>query len=267
MNKDEWLNLVPLVVAVVAPIGAKYGFSASDVTAALTGLIGIGFGLYLHWNMKKVPENATIVTTNMGVGGRDPNIMRGLGLAFLIALAMSPGYVREARAEIAHGPDRPTALARSQTPAEFNASSVATPGAPSTQSQAAGALTGVLGDIASYVDSDLDEAIKLSTAVPGLQDGHGQGCWMALKDMSAVIKLHPLPATLKLASDLEAARLVSASLNKVCANPHCNMVFTDLANGIAQIGVGIPLPGLTAVCAKVPTITMVAPDAPAPAAN
>lgn len=61
MNKDELLNLVPLVVTLLAPVAAKYGFSANDVTSALTGLIGILAGVYLHWNMKRVPESATVV--------------------------------------------------------------------------------------------------------------------------------------------------------------------------------------------------------------
>ena len=56
MNKDELLNLVPLAVTLVAPVAARYGFSCNDVTAVLTGVVGIAWGVYLHWNMVKVPE-------------------------------------------------------------------------------------------------------------------------------------------------------------------------------------------------------------------
>ena len=55
MNKDELMNLLPLVVTLLAPVAAKYGFTCNDVTAAMTGLIGIGCGVYLHWGMVKVP--------------------------------------------------------------------------------------------------------------------------------------------------------------------------------------------------------------------
>lgn len=61
MNKDELLNLVPLAVTLLAPLAAKYGFSTDDLTSALTGGVGIFLGVALHWNMKKVPEDAKTV--------------------------------------------------------------------------------------------------------------------------------------------------------------------------------------------------------------
>lgn len=60
MNSDELKNLVPLLVALLAPLAAKYGFSVGDLTATLTGAVGIALGVYLHWNQKKVPEAAIV---------------------------------------------------------------------------------------------------------------------------------------------------------------------------------------------------------------
>lgn len=68
MNKDEILNLVPLVITLLAPISAKYGLSAGDETSALTGLIGVAYGVYLHWNQIKVPETATVIPPVKGEG-------------------------------------------------------------------------------------------------------------------------------------------------------------------------------------------------------
>ena len=61
MNADEVKNLIPLFVTLLAPLAAKYGFSADDLTSALTGIAGIAIGVALHWNMKKVNENSTVI--------------------------------------------------------------------------------------------------------------------------------------------------------------------------------------------------------------
>lgn len=60
MNKDELLNLVPLFVTLLAPVAVKEGLSSTDLTAFLTGGVGIAYGIYLHWNQKKVPETAVV---------------------------------------------------------------------------------------------------------------------------------------------------------------------------------------------------------------
>jgi hypothetical protein len=61
MNADEIKNVIPLIVTLLTPLAAKYGFSVGDLTATLTGAIGIGLGIYMHWNQKKVPETALVV--------------------------------------------------------------------------------------------------------------------------------------------------------------------------------------------------------------
>lgn len=61
MNKDELLNLVGPAVALFGPLVAKYGVSAGDLTAFLTGGVGVVFSIWSHWNMKKVAENAKVL--------------------------------------------------------------------------------------------------------------------------------------------------------------------------------------------------------------
>lgn len=58
MNQSEVNNLVTLLVAAVAPILAKYMDAAtvSQAVGDLVGLAAIVWGVYSHWNMKKVPE-------------------------------------------------------------------------------------------------------------------------------------------------------------------------------------------------------------------
>ena len=60
-----------------------------------------------------------------------------------------------------------------------------------------------------HFGEDVDGAIALSTAIPALQDGHGQQCWIRpTKQFADVIKAHPVPLTLKISTDLEALRLL-----------------------------------------------------------
>ncbi len=61
MNPDELKNVIPLAVTALVPLAAKYGVSTSDLTAFLTSGFGIALGIYLHWNKKKVDENAVVV--------------------------------------------------------------------------------------------------------------------------------------------------------------------------------------------------------------
>lgn len=62
MNSSETNNLITILIAVIAPYAAKIGLGASDLTALATALVPIGWAIYSHWDMKKVPENATVVT-------------------------------------------------------------------------------------------------------------------------------------------------------------------------------------------------------------
>jgi hypothetical protein len=131
------------------------------------------------------------------------------------------------------------------------------------------ALAKPFQDLATFIGEDADGAIALSTAIPALQDGHGQQCWMATKQFAEVIKAHPVPLTLKVSTDLEALRLLMMASNNLCANVHCTQVFGDLATGIAQLAplnASIPIPSLHDLCAKIPQVAVVPPVTAAAAA-
>jgi hypothetical protein len=128
-------------------------------------------------------------------------------------------------------------------------------------------------DLADFINTDAAEAATLATAIPGLQDGHGQQCWMAMGQFTAVIKAHPIPVTLHAATDLEAFRLANMAANNLCSNVHCTQVFSDLSNAVQQVagqvgGVlvtgGLQIPSLNSLCSKVPQVIVAAPiSAPA----
>ncbi len=138
------------------------------------------------------------------------------------------------------------------------------------------ALTKPFQDLADFIGEDAENAIALSTSIPGLQDGHGQQCWIMARNFTAVIKAHPLPLTGQGMSDLEAGRLMAASANQLCGDSHCTQVFTDLKNQaviLAQAGFGLlgatavnAAPGLQDICNKIATVKMVDPVLPVPAA-
>lgn len=89
MNKDELMNLVPILVALLAPVGVKYGFSAGDLTAFLTGLVGIGVGIYMHWNLKKVPESSVAISTNAGLAPPVGKVVTGTVVGSLAAIGLT----------------------------------------------------------------------------------------------------------------------------------------------------------------------------------
>ena len=60
MNEDEIKSAAVTVAAVLAPIAAKYGIDADTLTQVASGLVVVAFGVYMHWNMKKVPETAVV---------------------------------------------------------------------------------------------------------------------------------------------------------------------------------------------------------------
>ncbi len=122
-------------------------------------------------------------------------------------------------------------------------------------------------DLANFINSDSLAAAQLAIAIPELQDGNGQQCWLAMGQFTAVLKAHPIPITLHAMTDLEALRLAAMAANNVCKNSSCTQVFADLSNGIQQvapINAGIAIPSLNSLCSKVPVVT-VAPTVPMPA--
>lgn len=133
-------------------------------------------------------------------------------------------------------------------------------------SQIAKLLAKPFTDLANFINSDALAAAKLAIAIPELQDGHGQQCWLAMGQFTAVLKAHPIPLTLNAMDDLQALRLAAMAANNVCRNASCTQVFSDLANGIqkvAPINLGIPIPSLNSLCSQVPVVTVV-PTVPMP---
>lgn len=104
----------------------------------------------------------------------------------------------------------------------------------------------------SWITDDINEAERLSTAIPELQDPVGQACWKQFQAMGSIVKQHPLPLSLKQATDLESSRLLTMAIKNVCKNPQCTQMFTDLSN---QVGAFAPIPtglSFTAICSKIP---------------
>lgn len=123
-------------------------------------------------------------------------------------------------------------------------------------------------DLADLLNGDMDGAIALSTAIPDLQDGNGQACWIALRSAGKVFKEHPVPLTFHAATDIEGFRLLVMAANRLCTNSACTQVFADGANIITAISpLPIPAPSLNAICAKIPAIAVVAPVSAVPAAK
>lgn len=115
-------------------------------------------------------------------------------------------------------------------------------------------------DLATFIGADADGAIVLSTALPNLQDGHGQQCWIAMKSFGDIIKAHPVPITFHVINDYESLRLLGIATNNLCSNVHCTQVFADFT-AMAQAASPMPLaiPSLHDLCTKVPQIAVVAP--------
>ncbi len=109
-----------------------------------------------------------------------------------------------------------------------------------------------LDTLGAWATDDLAAAIALAGSQPDMIDEVGKQCWGAMMTAAQVIKAHPLPLTLRLATDLEAGRLVAMSVKKVCTNPQCTQMWQDLKNQINAIA-PIPLPfSMADICAKVP---------------
>lgn len=105
---------------------------------------------------------------------------------------------------------------------------------------------------ANWTAEDLKAASDLATAIPGLEDPIAKACWDTFASVGAVVKAHPLPATLKIATDIQAARLFLRAVKEVCQKPECAQVWNDLQNQVAALA-PIPAPvALGTVCAKIP---------------
>lgn len=115
-------------------------------------------------------------------------------------------------------------------------------------------------DIANFIGEDADGAVALATAIPNLQDGHGQQCWIAMQSFGAIIKAHPIPITFHVINDYESLRLLGIATNNLCSNVHCTQVFADFsAMATAASPMPLAIPSLHDLCTKVPQIAVVPP--------
>lgn len=186
-------------------------------------------------------------------------------LLLAVVLGSLFGFSGDASAQIKVKLPQVTGNFAADAKANLGIGAPATAGKQSTLDAALAALAKPFQDIAAFIGEDADQAVALSTAIPEIQDGHGQQCWMAMTSFGSVIKAHPVPITFHVMNDYETLRLLAIATNRLCSNVHCTQVFAD-ASAMAQAASPIPLviPTLHDLCTKVPQIAVVAP-APAPA--
>ena len=249
---DAWIPAVDAWSSIFAFIG----------TAIMTGLSG-----YSSANKGLLMPSAPPMAPKL------PTILLAFGVGIF-------GWLLFSQAALAQNP-KPRPAFTGDVRKDFqNATGGATSGSPPAANgeifgggdKFAKILAKPFNDLADFINSDAAAAAQLATAIPDLQDGHGQQCFMAMGQFTAVLKAHPIPLTLHAATDLEAFRLAAMAANNLCHNASCNQVFTDLANSIqkaAPINIGIPIPSLSSLCAYTPQVTVIptVPNpAPAPAA-
>jgi hypothetical protein len=263
MNSDEIQSLiVKVLLMILTPLGTKFGIDGNTVAAiaawAASGAV-LGYGVYSHWNMKKVPENSTAIATarplpvGAAVGtaiSASAKVVGALLIGFLI-LHAAPALAQK----------KPTLTGNPVNDIKNAINGGNNPIADATNQNAAAALLQPYKDIANYISGDFDEAIRLAVSVPQLQDGNGLYCLNVMKAIGDLYKQHPPAVTFKAATDWEGLRLLAAGINKVCSENHCSQVFADIQNMI-QAASPIPLniPDMHTLCAKVPVVPMSIPD-------
>ncbi len=137
----------------------------------------------------------------------------------------------------------------------------------STANNIAAALAKPFQDLANFIGDDAIGGAALATAIPAIQDGHGQQCWIEMQSFGAIIKAHPVPITFHVIQDYETLRLLGIAANRLCVNVHCTQVFADFSS-MAQAAspMPLPIPSLHDLCTKVPQIAIVDP-VPMPATS
>ena len=93
MNADEIRSLlVKLLLMALTPLATRFGIDG-NTTAAISAWLASGFvlayGVYDHWNMKKVPATATALELPKGVVA--PPVGAPLNLAPLSGIAKVVG--------------------------------------------------------------------------------------------------------------------------------------------------------------------------------
>lgn len=72
MNSDEIKALIiKVLIMILSPLAAKYGIDGNvlaSAASAVATLAVLAYGIYDHWNMRKVSENAKVVISPPDMG-------------------------------------------------------------------------------------------------------------------------------------------------------------------------------------------------------
>lgn len=285
MTPDFFLGQLRLIaVALIAFATGKGWLSSADSTmlGAILPPVGLLIGpwlwsIYANVNRKLVPADsvaiakehiagAAVVGNTVTVVGdtsaASPGMVKIVGAILILVMSTAlllPGPT------MAQGKTKTAATTTHGMPCD---PAHLLPGCQTTLDASGNPIEQILSQpmqqLADFIAGGFDDAVTLSTAVSNLQDGNGQACWSVLREYSAVLKAHPIPITLKFAADLESLRLLNMAAKKVCQTASCTQVFNELTNGITSLSpISIPIPSISALCAKVPDIAVVAAT-PAP---
>lgn len=244
--------------------GADAGILASILTAAGSLAIPMIWAGASNWRTKKVPSDSVAIDPHTPADATAPvgaNVAGRVVGALAILILGSLAFPGDASAQVKLGPVG--------TAIKQKIDGTAAASTSNALSNVLAELAKPFQDLANFIGDDVDGAVALATVIPEIQDGHGQQCSMALASFGRVIKAHPVPLTLHVATDFEALRLLGIATNRLCANVHCTQVFADIsAQAQAVSPIPLPIPALHDICSKVPQIALVdpvsvpTPDAP-----
>lgn len=228
-----------LTAAIAYALGKGY-LTAADATIITTIATGAGalaipfvWSWYTNMGTKKVPANSVAIMPNATEAPTVGDNVAGRVVGALLMAILLNGLLL-------------TGHSYAQSPAPKVTAPRAVPAPAATL-----ATKSFLDIIRNWVANDIEGAITLATQIPELQDPTGKQCWATFRGIGDVITAHPLPVTLKLASDVQAARLVAMALKKVCVEPACAQVWLDMQNQVAALAtIGVPFT-LNSICSKV----------------
>ena len=187
MNSDEIKSLVVKILLVVfSSLAAKYHISGDTVTAVASDVADlgvIGYGIYDHWNMKKVAETAKVVGALLFVF----LVMQSCG-GFASSSAMAATVVHKQKiAQTAI----PLPLPKPATVAAAPATAIM---AARKQVPLATAQTNLISVIEAFSVTDLQNALADANAQTP-PDTAAAACWQALLNLKGNSGLNPLPTT------------------------------------------------------------------------
>jgi hypothetical protein len=218
MNPSETNNAITVLVALAGPYLVQVGLTPGLLANALTGIVGLaafGWALYSHWNMRKVPENATITSPIPAKAFAQAIAVLAVALVGLIAIGQ-PG---------AHAATLKT------TPA-------ATSGSVFTQ------INALFNSAEKFTAADFQAAFTDANSQTPPDTRHA-GCWQAMIPVAQAGIGNPLPSGLGLAQAIQKVfddqRLFGQQPWKDAVATACALTVldlgTDLNTLLAKVGV------------------------------